>query len=219
MLLAEGHLFDLTEPQKTSCRNGSDGPRFCCGRMGSTAQACFGRQQGCFAEGDPRRAADRDAGPRLATDCDREGQPPHRRSWSTITTRGVVMRVMFNAQDPQTICEAFTQAKPNIEYARLYAAAVARRQADQIYNPSPTRTATVTLAPGARTVIGVGRVKTPTLGIVCKRELEIRNFALAGLISRVVATAQAEAGPFRIRHRPQGAYPRARGRCGDHRTG
>jgi DNA topoisomerase IA len=25
-------------------------------------------------------------------------------------------------------------------------------------------------------VIGVGRVKTPTLAIVCKRELEIRNF-------------------------------------------
>jgi DNA topoisomerase IA len=35
------------------------------------------------------------------------------------------------------------KAKPNGEYTRLYAAAVARRQADQIYNLSLTRTATV----------------------------------------------------------------------------
>ena len=60
----------------------------------------------------------------------------------------MVMRVMFTAQDPQTIRDAFAQAKPNTEYARLYAAAVARRQADQIYNLSLTRTATVTLARG-----------------------------------------------------------------------
>jgi DNA topoisomerase-3 len=65
------------------------------------------------------------------------------------------MRVLFTAQDPQTIRDAFGRAKPNIEYARLYAAAVARRQADQIYNLSLTRTATVILGQGARIVIGV----------------------------------------------------------------
>jgi DNA topoisomerase-3 len=54
-----------------------------------------------------------------------------------------------------------TRAKPNAEYARLYAAAVARRQAAQIYNLSLTRTATVILGQGARRVIGVGRVKPP----------------------------------------------------------
>ena len=59
---------------------------------------------------------------------------------------------------------AFSQAKPNAEYARLYAAAVARRQADQIYNLSLTRTATVVLGQGARRVTGVGRVKTRDLG-------------------------------------------------------
>ena len=86
------------------------------------------------------------------------------------------MRVMFTAQDPQSIRDAFARARPNAEYGRLYAAAVPRRQADRIYSLSLTRTATVTLARGARAVIGVGRVKTPTLAIVCKRELEIRNF-------------------------------------------
>ena len=112
------------------------------------------------------------------------------------------MRVIFTAQDPQTIRDAFARAKPNAEYARLYAAAVARRQADQIYNLSLTRTATVTLARGARTVIGVGRVKTPTLAIVCKRELEIRDFVPQAYFE-VVATAQAEAGQLRMRHAPK----------------
>ena len=59
--------------------------------------------------------------------------------------RGQVMRVMFTAQNSQTIRDAFGRAKPNSEHARLYAAAVARRQADQIYNLSLTRTATVIL--------------------------------------------------------------------------
>ena len=73
------------------------------------------------------------------------------------------MRVLFTAQDSQTIRDAFGRAKPNAEYARLYAAAVARRQADQIYNLSLTRTATVILGRGARRVIGVGRDALPPL--------------------------------------------------------
>ncbi|MDP1964112.1 MAG: toprim domain-containing protein [Reyranella sp.] len=112
----------------------------------------------------------------LATDCDREGQLIGQEILEHYNYRGQVMRVLFTAQDPQTIREAFGRAKPNSEYARLYAAAVARRQADQIYNLSLTRTATVILGQGARGVIGVRRVKTPTLAIVCKRELEIKNF-------------------------------------------
>jgi DNA topoisomerase IA len=58
------------------------------------------------------------------------------------------MRVLFTAQDSQTIRDAFDRAKANAEYARLYAAAVARRQADQIYNLSLTRGACRKLNPG-----------------------------------------------------------------------
>src|SRR3974377_13948 len=112
------------------------------------------------------------------------------------------MRVMFTAQDSQTIRDAFAGAKPNAEYARLYAAAVARRQADQIYNLSLTRTATVLLGRGARQVGGVGRVKTPTLAIVCKRELEIRNFVPVAYFE-VIATATVTGGRFQMRHAPQ----------------
>jgi DNA topoisomerase III len=138
----------------------------------------------------------------LATDCDREGQLIGQEILEHYNYRGQVMRVLFTAQDQQTIRNAFDRAKPNAEYARLYAAAVARRQADQIYNLSLTRTATVILGQGARRVIGVGRVKTPTLAIVCKRELEIRNFVPVTYFE-VVATAKVAAGQFQMRHAPQ----------------
>jgi DNA topoisomerase III len=138
----------------------------------------------------------------LATDCDREGQLIGQEILEHYEYRGQVMRVLFTAQDSKTIRDAFARAKPNAEYASLYAAAVARRQADQIYNLSLTRTATVILSQGARRVIGVGRVKTPTLAIVCKRELEIQNFVPLAYFE-VVATAKVAGGQFQMRHAPQ----------------
>ena len=139
----------------------------------------------------------------LATDCDREGQLIGQEILEHLHFRGEVMRVMFTAQDPHSIRDAFARAKPNRDYAPLYAAAVARRQADQIYNLSLTRTATVTLAGGQRTVIGIGRVKTPTLAIVCRRELEIRSF-MPEPYHEVVAMAAVAAGEFQMRHAPKG---------------
>ena len=138
----------------------------------------------------------------LATDCDREGQLISQEILEHYEYRGEVMRVLFTAQDSQTIRDAFARARPNAEYAPLYAAAVARRQADQIYNLSLTRTATVILGRGARGVIGVGRVKTPTLAIVCKRELEIRDFVSQAYFE-MVATANVAGGQFQMRHAPQ----------------
>ena len=138
----------------------------------------------------------------LATDCDREGQLIGQEILEYYNYGGEVRRVLFTAQDPQTIREAFVCAKPNSNYSQLYAAAVARRQADQIYNLSLTRTATVVLGQGARGVIGVGRVKTPTLAIVCKRELEIRDFVPVSYFE-VIATAKVEAGEFKMRYAPQ----------------
>jgi DNA topoisomerase III len=137
----------------------------------------------------------------LATDCDREGQLIGQEILEHYQYRGQVLRVLFTAQDSQTIRDAFGRARPNVEYAGLYAAAVARRQADQIYNLSLTRTATVILGRGARGVIGVGRVKTPTLAIVCKRELEIRDFVPLAYFE-VVATAKVAGGQFQMRHAP-----------------
>lgn len=138
----------------------------------------------------------------LATDCDREGQLIGQEILEHVGYRGKVRRALFTAQDPKTLRDAFATLKPNDSMRPLYEAAVARQQADQIYNLSLTRTATKTLlAPGTRGVIGIGRVKTPTLAIVCLRELEIRNFKPEDYFE-VVATATVAEGSFQMRHAP-----------------
>ncbi|WMT72712.1 DNA topoisomerase [Bradyrhizobium sp. Ash2021] len=201
ILPAEGHLFDLLEPEDVvpAWKRWSpillrpEGLYDTCPATGGNKAAKL------KALREALRSAKRVW---LATDCDREGQLIGQEILEHYKYRGVVMRVLFTAQDPQTIRDAFGRAKPNAEYARLYAAAVARRQADQIYNLSLTRTATVLLGKGARRVIGVGRVKTPTLAIVCKRELEIRDFVPLAYFE-VVATAKVDGGRFQMRHAPQ----------------
>lgn len=138
----------------------------------------------------------------LATDCDREGQLIGQEILEHFGYRGAVRRALFTAQDPKTIRDAFQRLKPNEDMRPLYDAAVARRQADQIFNLSLTRTVTVAMrAPGARGVIGIGRVKTPTLAIVCLRELEIRDFKPEDYFE-VAATATVAAGRFQMRHAP-----------------
>jgi len=201
ILPAEGHLFDLLEPEDVvpAWKRWSpillrpDG-------LYGTRPAKGGNKAGKLkAIREALRTAKRVW---LATDCDREGQLIGQEILEHYDYQGQVMRVLFTAQDPQTIRDAFGRAKPNTEYARLYAAGVARRQADQIYNLSLTRTATVILGRGARGVIGVGRVKTPTLAIVCKRELEIRDFVPIAYFE-VVATARVAGGQFKMRHAPR----------------
>ena len=201
ILPAEGHLFDLLEPEEVE-------PGW------KRWTAVLLRPPGLYgtrpAEGGNKASklkAIREALHSakcvwLATDCDREGQLIGQEILEHYNYGGEVRRVMFTAQDPHTIRDAFVQARPNAEYAALYQAAVARRQADQIYNLSLTRTATVTLARGARMVIGVGRVKTPTLAIVCRRELEIREFVPQAYFE-VVAVATVAAGTLRMRHAPK----------------
>ena len=155
ILAAEGHLLELCEPEDvnpgwkrwSAVLLKPDG-------LYATKPATGGNKAAKLkAIGKALRTADRVW---LATDCDREGQLIGQEILEHCRYCGEVLRVMFTAQDPQSIREAFARARPNREHARLYEAAVARRQADQIYNLSLTRTATVTLGHGARAVIGVG---------------------------------------------------------------
>ncbi|MGY4310938.1 type IA DNA topoisomerase [Bradyrhizobium sp. JR3.5] len=201
VLPAEGHLFDLVEPEDVVPAWKRWSPILLRpeGLYGTRPAEGSNKAAKLKAIREALRTAKRVW---LATDCDREGQLIGQEILEHYDYRGQVMRVLFTAQDSQTIRDAFGRAKPNTEYSRLYAAAVARRQADQIYNLSLTRTATVVLGQGARRVIGVGRVKTPTLAIACKRELEIRNFVPLAYFE-IVATAKVAGGQFQMRHAPQ----------------
>jgi len=201
VLPAEGHLFDLLEPEDVV----PEWKRWSAVLL--RPEELYGTRPAKGGNKAAKLKAIREAlrtAKRvwLATDCDREGQLIGQEILEHYKYRGEVMRVLFTAQDAQTIRQSFDRAKPNSEYARLYAAAVARRQADQIYNLSLTRTATVILGKGARGVIGVGRVKTPTLAVVCKRELEIRDFVPTRYFE-IVAIAAVEGGEFKMRHAPR----------------
>ena len=201
VLAAEGHLLDLCEPEDANpaWKRWSTALLKPDGLYGTKPATSGNKAAKLKAIRDALKTADRVW---LATDCDREGQLIGQEILEHCRYRGEVLRVLFTAQDAETIRAAFRRARPNGEHARLYEAAVARRQADQIYNLSLTRTATVTLGRGSRGVIGVGRVKTPTLAIACRRELEIRDFVPVGYFE-VVATARAEGGAFKMRHAPK----------------
>lgn len=140
----------------------------------------------------------------IATDCDREGQAIGEDIINEMKYKGPVKRAMFSNEDPDTLREAIKNAKPNEAYANLYDAAVARRQADQIFNLSMTRIASLCLKPdGWPKAVGVGRVKTPTFGIVCARELEILNFVPVDYFV-VSATLSSGKHTFKVTHRTTG---------------
>lgn len=200
---AEGHLLDLVEPGavnpewkrwSTELLVPADG-------LYPLAPATSGnRPRKLKAIRQALRSAERVW---IATDADREGQLIGQEILEFCRFRGDVMRVLFVAQDPATIRAAFEAARPNSEQANLYAAGEARRQVDQICNLSLTRAATVTLRPDGRGALGVGRVKTPTLGIVCRRELEIRAFRSVRYWLIAARCAAASGGRFTLWHAPE----------------
>ena len=201
ILPAEGHLLRLAEPEEVN----AEWKRWSCTLLKPddlypTRPAAEGNKPSKLkAIAAALKTCDQVI---LATDCDREGQLIGQEILDHLAYRGRVQRALFTAQDPKTLRQAFAQLKPNGDLRPLYDAAVARQQADQIFNLSLTRTATKTLlGPGARGVIGIGRVKTPTLGIVCLRELEIRNFRPEDFFE-VVVLAMVAAGSFSMRHAP-----------------
>ncbi len=201
ILPAEGHLIRLAEPEEVN----AGWKRWSCDLLKPDGlyptRAAREKTKSVKLKAIASALKDCD-GVILATDCDREGQLIGQEILEHLRYRGPVRRALFTAQDPKTLRQAFDRLKPNTEMHPLYQAAVARQQADQIFNLSLTRTATKTLlAPQARGVIGIGRVKTPTLAIVCMRELEILNFKPEDYFE-VEATATVESGSFAMRHAP-----------------
>ena len=201
ILPAEGHLLRLAEPHEVN----ADWKSWACvllkpDGLYPTQPASEGNKPAKLrAIAAALKACDQVI---LATDCDREGQLIGQEILEHLQFRGIVQRALFTAQDPKSLRQAFAALKPNRELRPVYEAAVARQQADQIFNLSLTRTATKMLVPrGAKGVIGIGRVKTPTLAIVCMRELEIRNFRVEDYFE-IVATATVTDGSFTIRHAP-----------------
>lgn len=172
VLAARGHLLTLKEPQEVN-------PKWV---KWSTdillPDKPYGKKQ-AWGAGDALKQI-RDALKTaetlvIATDCDREGLVIGRELADWLHFKGTVLRAIFGAEDKKSLITAFNRLVPISEFDGLYAAGQAREQADQIFNLSLTRTVSVHLG-GHGKAIGIGRVRSPTLGIICQREQEIETF-------------------------------------------
>ncbi len=112
-------------------------------------------------------------------DADREGQLLIDEILEYCGWRGATERVRINDVNPSAIRKALENAKDNRDYRCEFMAGQARLYADWLVGLALTRYVTVSLREmGYDTgVLSVGRVQTPTLGLVVARDREIRDFA------------------------------------------
>jgi DNA topoisomerase-3 len=88
-----------------------------------------------------------------------------------------VKRLLINDLNPQAIKRALEQVRPNSDFYALSQSALARTHADWLYGLNMTRTYSLLgQQRGARGVLSVGRVQTPVLGLVVRRDAEIAAF-------------------------------------------
>lgn len=86
-------------------------------------------------------------------------------------------RLLISDLNPQAVKRALTQLRSNREFIPLSTSALARSRADWLYGMNMTRAYTIQgKKVGYQGVLSVGRVQTPLLGLVVRRDKEIANF-------------------------------------------
>jgi len=125
-----------------------------------------------------KRALDRDDVDVVVNACDagREGELIFAYLYEKAGSKLPVQRLWLNSMTAQAIREAFSTLRPAAEFASLEAAARSRSEADWIVGMNATRAATIRLRSSFDGAVSLGRVQTPTLAILARREVEIRNF-------------------------------------------
>lgn len=91
--------------------------------------------------------------------------------------RQQVQRCLINDLNPQAVERAINRLRANSEFVPLCVSALARARADWLYGINMTRAYTILgRNAGYQGVLSVGRVQTPVLGLVVRRDEEIENF-------------------------------------------
>ncbi|MEH8022269.1 DNA topoisomerase III [Rheinheimera metallidurans] len=86
-------------------------------------------------------------------------------------------RLLISDLNPPAVKRALTQLKLNKEFVPLSTSALARSRADWLYGLNMTRAYTLQgQKVGYQGVLSVGRVQTPLLGLVVRRDKEIADF-------------------------------------------
>jgi DNA topoisomerase III len=111
-----------------------------------------------------------------ACDAGREGELIFAYLYEKSGSRKPVQRLWLNSMTKAAIQAAFDSLRPGAELATLEDAARSRSEADWIVGMNATRAATIRLRSSFDGAVSLGRVQTPTLAILARREEEIRAF-------------------------------------------
>jgi DNA topoisomerase-3 len=87
-----------------------------------------------------------------------------------------VQRLWISSMTKQAIREGFEKLRPGPQMNSLELAARSRSEADWLVGMNATRAATIRGRAWVGGVVSLGRVQTPTLGMIVKREREIQAF-------------------------------------------
>lgn len=108
----------------------------------------------------------------IATDAGREGELVARWIIEKLRINKPIKRLWISSVTDKAIKEGFKNLRNGKEYETLYASAVARAEADWLVGINATRA--LTCMHNAQ--LSCGRVQTPTLAIIDKREEDIKKF-------------------------------------------
>src|SRR5215216_1046322 len=108
-----------------------------------------------------------------ACDAGREGELIFAWLYEKAGAKKPVERLWLSSMTTGAIKQAFSALRPREEYARLEEAARSRSEADWIVGMNATRAATIRLRSSFDGAVSLGRVQTPTLAIIARREEEI----------------------------------------------
>ena len=112
-------------------------------------------------------------------DAGQEGELIQRWVYQKAGCRCPVKRLWVSSLTEDAIREGFQTLKDQSEYQHLYEAGLMRAIGDWLLGMNATRAYTIRYARGTgrdRQVLSVGRVQTPTLALVVKRQAEIEHF-------------------------------------------
>ena len=111
-----------------------------------------------------------------ACDAGREGELIFAYLYEKAAATLPVRRLWLSSMTNAAMREAFGSLRPAAELASLEQAARSRSEADWIVGMNATRAATIRLRSSFDGAVSLGRVQTPTLAIIARREEEIRAF-------------------------------------------
>ena len=109
----------------------------------------------------------------VATDAGREGELIFRYLYAYLGCRKPFDRLWISSLTDAAIREGLLNLRDGKEYDNLYHAAKARSEADWLVGINGTQALTIAAGRGT---YSVGRVQTPTLGMVCERYWEHKRF-------------------------------------------